>query len=343
MTGSPRALRVALLVTGSLACSKPGSVIPLDAAPSPGPSGGPSSSAVSRTAPTADTDNASVATMKLLEAGEPPRRKLRYTWGGRRGETLAMDLRTAASTEEGSNKQPEILLPPVRIIVAIDPQDVSPEGDLSYRWRVTSATVTADAQTPSSLAVGMRAEVAAVEHLSGTGLVTSRGLSTRVSIDALPPMGAGATGQMVEQVRQTLRDVAAPFPDEEVGLGARWERLSQLASRDARVTQTETFRLVDIGRDTGALDDLLAQTAPPQPLLSPGAAPGAASARIESMLTSGDGKTQFDRSRLVPQTKFDGTTTMVVSSHPQGEPQDHEGRRMTMIMRVTIVLAGNLR
>ncbi len=142
---------------------------------------------------------------------------------------------------------------------------------------------------------------------------------------------------MVEQVRQTLRDVAAPFPEEEVGAGARWQKLSQLASRDARVTQTEVFTLTQLAASTGALDDILAQTAPPQPLLSPGGAPGA-QARIESMLASGDGKTRFDLTRLVPQTQFGGTTTMVVSSRSG----DEDERRMTMIMRVQIVLSGTM-
>jgi hypothetical protein len=343
----------ATLLAGLLACSKPATEAPAPDAPSEVPS--PSSSALSPSpagsGSPSDADVAPVATMKLLEPGASPRRKLRYTWRTRQAETLTMDLRTAASTEEGSTKQPEIVLPPVRILVAIDPRDVLPDGDLSYAWHVTSAEVTTDAQTPPSLAQGMSAEVAAVERLSGTGAVTSRGLSARVSLDAVPGMGPGSTGQMVEQVRQTLRDVAAPFPEEEVGVGARWEKLSQLALRDARVTQTETFRLVSVVGDTGSLADLSEQTAPPQPLLSPGAAPGAVPARIESMLSSGDGTTRFVLTRLVPETKFEGTTTMVVSSHPRsqaagepaGGPAGNEARRMTMIMRVGIVLAGNLR
>jgi hypothetical protein len=296
---------------------------------------------------------------------------MRYVWRVGRIETLVIDLRTAASTEEGSAKQPEIVLPPVHIVLAIAPQEVSATGDLTYAWRVTSASVTADPQTPSTLADGMRAEVAAIEHLSGSAVVTSRGISTRVSIDpeqwheapsgttgaaspndadgasrpgaagetrAAGAMSPGVTGQMVEQVRQTLRDVAAPFPDEDVGLGARWEKLSQLASRDARVTQTEVFTLTEVAGSAGALDDILAQTAPPQPLLSPGGSTGP-QARIDSMLASGDGKTQFDLTRLVPQTTFAGTTTMVVS----GRSSEADDRKMTMIMRVEIGLSGTMR
>jgi hypothetical protein len=286
-----------------------------------------------------------VATMTLLDPGKPPRRKLRYDWRPTQGEALSMDLRTSASTEDGTSKQPEIALPPVHLVIAIDPREVSPAGDLTYAWHVTSTAVRSDAQTPSQVADGMRAEVAAIEHLSGTATVSSRGLSSRVSIDPLPPSDGGATGQMIEQVQQTLRDVAAPFPEEEVGRGARWEKLSRLASRDARVSQTETFTLTGLTSRGGALDDLLAQTAPPQPLLSPG--DGGSQARIESMRASGDGKAKFDLGRLVPQTTFEGTTTMVVSGRlreggdPGNGPRD-DSRRMTMTMRVAIVLGGTL-
>jgi hypothetical protein len=338
----------------TLACSKNDATTSGDAgaagvgAPSPSPAAGPAV----RPGLAIDPADAPPARLKLLDPGQPPRRKLRYSWRAGQRETLVMDLRTSASTEEGASKQPEIQLPPVHIVLAIDPQKTSPAGDLSFAWHVTSTAVTPDSQTASTLTDGMRTEVAAIEHLSGTAAVTSCGISTRIVIDpeqwhqldATSPLAAdsgfsaGVTGQMVEQVRQTLRDVAAPFPEEEVGAGARWEKLSQLASRDARVTQTEVFTLTQFTASTGALDDILAQTAPPQPLLSPGGAPGT-QARIESMLASGDGKTQFDLTRLVPQTKFGGTTTMVVSSHTGRE----DDRRMTMIMRVEIVLAGTVR
>ena len=70
-----------------------------------------------------DPSDAPPARMKLLDAGQPPRRRLRYAWRAGQRETLVMDLRTSASTEEGSAKQPEIELPPVHIVLAIDPQE----------------------------------------------------------------------------------------------------------------------------------------------------------------------------------------------------------------------------
>jgi hypothetical protein len=250
-----------------------------------------------------------------------------------------MDLRTTATTGDapdaaGSN----IPLPPVRIVIAIDPTSVLADGDLRYRWRVTGTDVSADAGTPAQLVDGMRAEVAAVQALTGSAVVTSRGLAKDVSIDTAPTLDSGATGQMVEQIRQTLRDVAAPFPEEDVGVGARWQKLSEVASNEAKVTQTETFTLKEVGPMQGAVDNVLAQTAPPQALPASGLPPGA-QARMESMLVSADAKTKFDRSRLVPQTRLESTTTMVLSGHSPGDST----RRVGMVLRVQILLSGATR
>jgi hypothetical protein len=279
---------------------------------------------------------------KLLDPGQGPRRKLRYTWHPELKEQLTMDLRTSATAEVAGTKQ-EFPLPPVHIVVDIDPRAVTGEGDLRYDWRVSAASVAADAQTVPEIAQGMRTEVAAVEHLAGSATVTSRGLSVDVTIDPRSVLDGGATGQMVDQVAQTLRDVAVPMPEEEVGRGARWQRISQLdasqgrSKRDegARLTQTDTFTLVEVQGDKGTVDDVLAQAAPSQPLR----APGVTQARVESLLASGQARSLFDLSRLVPQTKFDGTTTMVVSGQQPGDT----ARRGTMVMRLGFDIRGKTR
>ena len=278
------------------------------------------------------------ARVRLIDPGKEPRETLRYTWRAGQHERLTMELRTAAATESAGTATPEIALPPVRIGVAIDPRSVSPGGELAYAWRVVSTQVTAAAGAAEPMADGMRAEVGAVEHLAGTATVNALGLTTSLFVDpaSLPEAGTGGSGQMIEQVRQTLHDLAPPFPDEPVGRGARWEKLSRLSSKDARLSQTDSFTLLELGKTGGTIDDVLAQTAPSQPLATPGT-PGA-QARMDSMLASGDGKTTFDRSRLAPQTRFEGTTTMVVSSNA---PPDGLVRR-TMILHVGITLTGSI-
>jgi hypothetical protein len=272
---------------------------------------------------------------KLLDPGQPPRRKVRYAWHADQKELLLMDLATTATTEIAGSKQPEIPLPRVHVAVDVDPTRVAPDGALSFVWRVSAATVSAGAPGSDAMASGMRDEVAAIEHLSGRGTLTARGLAQDVTVDAASVVDAGTTGQMVEQVRQTLRDVAVPWPEEEIGKGARWQKISQLDAKGSRLTQTDTYTLAAIDASTGTVDDVLAQTAPPQVLRTPGASSGA-DARMESMLASGTSKVQFDLGRLVPRSTFDGTTTMVLSG-------GDVARRITMVMHVGIGIEGKPR
>jgi hypothetical protein len=298
---------------------------------------------------------AAVAETKLLEPGEPPRRALRYAWRVGQREQLSIDLHTSATTETTGAAPASVPLPAVHIAVAIDPQTVSPEGDLAYRWAVTGTSVASGPAFPSPMVEGMRAEVSAIEHMKGTAVVTSRGLTKDIAVDLGSVADSGATGQMVEQLRQTLRDIAAPLPEEEVGRGARWQKISELAAKETRITQTETFTLAEThatralhpapeggsgaaGALAGTLDDALAQTAPPQPLRAPGM-PEGARAQMESMLVSGKATVRFDLSRLVPQMQFEGTTTMVVSGESPGDP----ARRMTMVMHMGITIQGTTR
>jgi hypothetical protein len=289
------------------------------------------------------------ATVTLVEPGKPPRKRLRYSFRVQpkpQNEALRLELRTSLSQAVGDAGVPDITLPPVTIVIAIEPQSVTAEGDLlTYAWHVVRAT-SSPGSSPAQIAEGMRAEVAAVGHLSGTGVVDWQGISRGVSTD--PPdadasdpgsrsVGADGTGQMVEQIRQTLRDMAAPFPMEDVGAGARWTKASELVSKEAVLTQTDAFTLTSLQGGTGTLDDVLAQTAPAQVLRGPGL-PDGAEARMESMLASGQAKTRFDLSRLVPQTKFDGSTTMVLSSAAPRE----EARRMTMSLRIGMTVSGTL-
>jgi hypothetical protein len=281
---------------------------------------------------------ATTATVRLLDPGQPPRRKLRYAWHRDRKETLTIDLRTTAATESEGERPPEVPLPPVRIVVAIEPRDVSQDGGLTYAWHVTSTKVTPTAGSNPQLAEGMDAEVAAIAHLSGTAQISARGLAKDVAIDPASlgdVRDSGATGEMVEQVRQTLFDLDTPMPEEEVGRGGRWEKIARLASRSAVVTQSETFTLASLTGDRGAVDDVLAQTAPPQDWPAAGAA-ASDPARLDSMLATGTVRSRFDLARIVPSTIYAGRATMVVSGHPGADAS----RSVTMILRVDIALSG---
>lgn len=301
--------------------------------PSTSPSTSTSTSVI--TAPSAsEAPSTPTASVRLLNHGSEPLRPLRYAWHVDRKELMTIELRTTVSTEGAGAPHREMPLPPLHVVVAIDPLAVMPSGDLRFAWHVLQAGADADAGgAPPEVSEGWRQQIAPVEHLSGTAVVGPDGLSRDVTLDATSD--AAPDAEMVVQVVQMLRDVAAPLPSEPVGLGARWEKVSTLDARNGHATQTDTYTLAELHGDTGKLDDVLAQTTSPQLLPPPGGAgSGEPPARVDSLLTSGTVHLSFDLGRLVAQSKLDGTTAMSLSS------QSHA---MRMVMHLGIVVSGETR
>lgn len=298
------------------------------AAPSP-----PASASAASTTSSSPTSTPP-STVRLLDPGRAPRRALRYAWRPEQKEQMAIVLSTIVSADSPNGHQ-DVRLPPLHVAIAIDPQGTSPEGDLAYGWRVTSAGADDDAGAPADVAQGWRAQIVPLEHLSGRGVVSSRGLTRGVTLDQVAG-DAGAGGEMVVQVLQMLRDAAAPLPEEPVGKGARWQKMSSIDAKNSHASETDTFTLTDLQGDKGSLDDMVAQTTSSQalPTLVGVDASQSPPARMDSLLMSGSSKTRFDLTRLIPQTSLDATTSMALSASTN---------RVNMVMRINIAIQGSTR
>jgi hypothetical protein len=275
------------------------------------------------------------ARVKLLDAGDSPRHQLRYAWTAGKREQLSLDMRTSLLGDRAEGQLPEVPLPSVRVLVTVASTSVSEDGTLTYDWRVAFARVMTDDRSAPQVADGMRAEAVAVEDLSGTGAVDSRGLAKELSVDPAESSDEVTSRPIALQVLQTLWNVAAPLPQEEVGVGARWQRVSELAAKNARATQTDSFTLASLDGSRGTLDDALTQIAPEQALSVPGMANGSR-AQMGSMLASGVATTRFELSHLIPDTRFRGTTTMVLAND-ESRGNDPGTK---MVLRVEIDLSG---
>ena len=349
-----------LLLAATAACSKASSkgVEPvasseisdpfLTPAPSTPPSSSASSSSASASASTSPSPSASCApsqplglspkaSVKLLDPGREPRRALRYAWHLDQRELMAIELSASIAIDTGSVHS-STQLAPLEIAIAVEPQTLSPAGDLRFAWHVASAEVGAlDASAAPEMTQGWSAQLVPVAHLSGTASVSSRGVSRSLSVDVGSAGDAGMDQEMVAQVLQMVRDAAAPLPEEPVGPGARWQKVTTLDARNGQAIQNDTFTLVSLQGDTGQLADVFAQTAssrtPPasSPLPSPSSSTRAAPAQMDQLLSSGDETVHFDLGRFVAQTRLQGTTSMAMSA---------PSSRMNMVMHLGVTVRG---
>lgn len=258
-----------------------------------------------------------VATTKLLDPGREPRRKMRYTFSPTEKEQFHLEVKasaqSAAMTDAG--KEEWMKLPPWAVTLALTPQKVSGDGELTYAFLLEKVDVPEVSGIPSKIRDGLKEQFAAAKGLSGTAKINARGITTDASFQI--PTGAGPqTAQMVEQMRQAIRDVAVAFPEEDIGKGAKWQKITRLDSAQAKITQTEVFTLTEVEGNLGKVSVAITQNAPGQNV----AGPEGMSLRMEQMSATGKGLWSFDLSRIVSNSHTEATTQMTMKGGPHGTP-----------------------
>lgn len=154
------------------------------------------------------------------------------------------------------------------------------------------------------------------------------GLELRVADDAPP-----ATRQSVESMRETFRQMLAPFPEEPVGVGAEWEVAQTLTTAQFSFTQTTRYQLVAREGDRIQLAARIVQTAPAQDMASP--QPGV-TVRLENLEGSGEGTTAMTLAGRLLR----GEMALEIRMQNQVTQGDAEPRPVRVTTRVETRLSG---
>ncbi|MHC4564875.1 MAG: hypothetical protein ACYTE3_03865 [Planctomycetota bacterium] len=259
--------------------------------------------------------NGGKTTVKLLDPGAQPRTALRYKFQANRTETMIMEMSTAMVMEIGEQKQPETQVPTTRMTMTLDGKEISPEGDLRYEFKLEQAEVLPEPGANPAMVNAMKQSMSSTVGLSGSATVTSRGLTKAAEVK-IPPGIDPQIEQAMANVNESLNQMSAPLPVEPVGRGARWLVTMPMETNGLKITQTITYALSEIQGDKVKCDVTVKQSALPQEMDIPGAAPGA-KMFLESFSSSGDGTIELQMTNLVPTSNINMTTTNLVSANNQ--------------------------
>lgn len=289
----------------------------------PAPSGAPSASAAASAAPSGSaaprppqSAHAGADSIKVVEPGAEPRRKLRYKWKVGQPETMVTTSKRLVSVEADGKKQPGMPSPATKMVITIDPKTIGEGGELSYAFTIDAIELTSDGLPPQALA-GIKKELDALKGTQGQGVMSSRGIvkDSAIQIAAKPRSDVGA--QLLEQVKVAVRDLVPPLPAEDVGRGAKWERVTNLSGRITH-SQKELFTLKESLGDQLTLDVVNTQSAPPQPFEG---GPQGANLRLESLAGRATGTSMIDLNKLVPRSELHGTTNTTLVAEAEGREQ----------------------
>jgi hypothetical protein len=258
--------------------------------------------------------------VKLLEPGDEPRRDLRYKFHLDRVEIVWMELRMAMSMQVGAAAQPETQTPPMRLRTRITPKELTPDGSLKYDFKLESVEVLAEADASAEVVASVQAQMLPLAGMAGSAEIDARGVTRHVQLAMPPGMPPPAAQSLVDNMRQTMRNIASPMPLQPVGKGARWEVAIPLANPGIKLSQTSTFTLKECKGDKGKLLVAIRQDAAEQKITLPGMNPGAV-ATLQSIESSGSGTMDFDLNEIAPVSNVSMASTMQMKVEEQGTTQ----------------------
>jgi len=219
--------------------------------------------AFSAHAPAQPTESPEVET---LDAGDAPRRELRYTVTP--GTTQTVEIRTYSSVRQrvgdraGSARSPDVIFT-VDATVA----EVGADGNLLVDYVYSDVKVPDDG---SDAVEPTRDALQPLEGATGTIVVTPTG--TVVASDlTVPPDLDAAAAELVDQLSSQASQLAVPLPNGPVGVGARWRAASDVELNGVRFTQRTDYAFERRKGERIVLAVEVRQRAPRQQFTPPGA------------------------------------------------------------------------
>ncbi len=190
----------------------------------------------------APTPTLSSPTLMLVTPGKGPRTVLRLTPPKGAKATASWTMQSASARGAPGRLPPPEPGPTVALDVEVEVTGVTADGDVEMHYRYGDATITATKRTPKAQVDETTAQYGKVRGVEGTTVVTNRGLPRSSNMTAAPN-ATKEDQQLLAATQKTLEQVAVPFPEEPVGIGARWTSRSRVTAGELTIDTTATFTL----------------------------------------------------------------------------------------------------
>ena len=249
--------------------------------------------------------------VKLLDPGKEPRQPLRYKFVVGRTDRLEMTTTSQMKMTMGGQAADVPAAPAVRVVAALTVKEVAADGSARRTLLLEDVGLMPGPGLSKEQRDQAEKNLSSLEKLTGRDRVDSRGFVRSVELDA-SKVDNPALQQALAAMQQTFDQMGAPFPEEEIGVGAKWEVKTKLEQMGIRLSQSATYELAEHSGDAGKIKVKLEQRAPGGAMKLPGL-PAGASAKLVSMKGSGRGVLEFDLARSIPKGHIDTRSEVKVN------------------------------
>lgn len=248
-------------------------------------------------------------TVRVLDAGMTPRVPLRYQIAPGQSEVLYLELARAQVMQAGAEGA-QSGIPPVQLEVKMGPAEPTPQGFIRHPVQITQVRIskTAEKMSPAQREQ-MEKTLAPLLQVQGWSEMDAQGRVRRGEfrgMEDVPP----TLRTMLGNIRSALLTV--PFPDEPLGVRARWEVERKLQFSGVWIDQVVTYHIEKMDRQEVQLQITARQTASPQAI---------GSGRLEVYQASIIGSAVVRLRHFTPFSEAESTSQMRISTRTQAGPQ----------------------
>lgn len=236
--------------------------------------------------------------VKLVEPGSEPRAELVYSLTKGAKQTLGMSMDMVMGLKMGVQAMPPVVIPRMAMFLDMTPGEKDSGGDWKVDALLQRVAVEPKGPQQQEMARQIAPNVEGMKGLTMAYFVTPKGHVHDVKISTPPGFPAQAQ-QMLNGMSQSFESMVSPLPSEPVGVGAKWQVTTRVASAGADLLQFATYILKEKSGSQATLNVTVAQVAASDAVNAPGM-PAGASAKLKAFHSGGSGMSKIDTKSVAP-------------------------------------------
>lgn len=248
-------------------------------------------------------------TIRVLDSGMPPLRPMRYAVPSGQVERLHVELAMARAVHKGSQGATSGI-PPVRLEVRVGPAELGQHAWVRQPVKITKVSVAEMAEELSPPARRhLERQLAPLFKVRGWSEMDDQGRIRRSDFEAIGDVSPRLRA-MLGNIRTAL--ISIPFPDEPIGLQARWEVERRFEVSGVFVDQVVTYSLLERQGESLRLQVTARQSAQPQSVDG---------VRLEAYESSVVGSSTVRLDYFVPFSEAKAATRMRLTESGEGRAE----------------------
>ena len=237
-------------------------------------------------------------TVALESPGAQPRQPLALRLTAGSSVKVAMVNKLTMKISVGGQAAPTGVVPGTRQVITQRVDKVEPDGSATVSVTFSDASVVPTPGADAATVEATRAGIEPLNGLKGTQTIETDGAVRSATFDTSAVTDPAIKGTL-DSLTSQLGTLAAPFPREPVGVGARWTVTSTATLAGLKMTTTTRYTLRSRTGDRYELDQVQEATAVPGPVAFPNL-PAGAQASVTNFSVKSTGQISGDLTRHLP-------------------------------------------